>query len=147
DLGRSKEPATARGAQPPARQQQGPRRARLEATARPRHRAGLDGEVVCRRRSRRRRPKADPRPDRTLRSAPICSCPMSHSFTCRACSAPLSDVFADLGSAPLSNAYLDDARLFAMEPTYPLCVFVCSKCLLVQLPALQTPQAIFGDEY
>jgi len=32
-----------------------------------------------------------------------------------------------------------------MEPFYPLCVYVCSKCFLVQLPEHQSGEAIFTD--
>jgi SAM-dependent methyltransferase len=64
---------------------------------------------------------------------------------CRFCGAALSDVFVDLGMSPLSNAYLTSDQLQQMEPFFPLRVFVCASCLLVQLPAVQTPEAIFGD--
>jgi len=64
---------------------------------------------------------------------------------CRFCEAPLRDVFVDLGMSPLSNAYLTSEQLQQMEPFFPLRVFVCASCLLVQLPAVQTPEAIFGD--
>ena len=64
---------------------------------------------------------------------------------CRLCDADLHDVFVDLGMSPLSNAYLTSDQLQQMEPFFPLRVFLCAKCLLVQLPAVQTPEAIFGD--
>jgi len=54
-------------------------------------------------------------------------------------------VFVDLGTAPLSNAYLTTSQLEAPEPYYPLRVFVCDECLLVQLPAYASPEAIFSD--
>jgi len=64
---------------------------------------------------------------------------------CRFCAAPLAEVFADLGMAPLSNAYLRAGQLQRMERFYPLTVYVCSRCFLVQLPEAETPEAIFGD--
>src|ERR1700712_3127642 len=70
---------------------------------------------------------------------------MLNSLCCRFCSAPLVTVFADLGSSPLSNAYLKAEQLQSMEPFYPLTVRVCDQCLLVQLPAVQTPEHIFSD--
>jgi SAM-dependent methyltransferase len=64
---------------------------------------------------------------------------------CRSCDAPLDRVFVDLGSSPLSNRYLDAEELTNMEPTYPLKVFVCTTCLLVQLPTVVAPEHIFSD--
>ena len=65
--------------------------------------------------------------------------------TCRFCSAPLKDVFADLGSTPLANSYLTHAQLDQPEPVYPLKAWVCRSCLLVQLEAFATPGEIFSD--
>jgi SAM-dependent methyltransferase len=66
---------------------------------------------------------------------------------CRLCSKPLSDVFVDLGTSPLSNAYLKREDLLLPEVHYPLVVYVCTSCGLVQLPAHETPEKIFGEEY
>jgi SAM-dependent methyltransferase len=66
---------------------------------------------------------------------------------CRLCNQRLSKVFVDLGMSPLSNAYLTEAQLHAAEPFYPLRVYVCERCLLVQLPEVQKASAIFGEEY
>jgi len=64
---------------------------------------------------------------------------------CRACGAALHRVFCDLGSTPLSNAYLRADQLGVPEPTYPLRAYLCETCLLVQLEQFATPEAIFGD--
>ncbi|MES1240976.1 MAG: class I SAM-dependent methyltransferase [Acidobacteriota bacterium] len=66
-------------------------------------------------------------------------------LTCRSCGAPLSHVFVDLGAQPLANSYLEPADLRRPEPFYPLCVFVCGECFLVQLPEEERPDAIFSD--
>ncbi len=65
--------------------------------------------------------------------------------TCRFCGAALHDVFADLGSSPLANAYLSLERVGAMEPYYPLRALVCGRCFLVQLEQFETPGRIFSD--
>jgi SAM-dependent methyltransferase len=65
---------------------------------------------------------------------------------CRLCAAPLERTFVDLGVSPLANSYLDAEDLVRGETFYPLRVFVCDECLLVQLPVFATPDAIF-DEY
>jgi SAM-dependent methyltransferase len=64
---------------------------------------------------------------------------------CRFCGVALRHVFVDLGSAPLSNAFLRPVDLGAPETYYPLRVMLCHECLLVQLPALQSPQTIFSE--
>ncbi|MEA2491611.1 MAG: hypothetical protein QOH21_3403 [Acidobacteriota bacterium] len=66
-------------------------------------------------------------------------------LTCRFCETPLVRHFADLGMSPLSNAYLRADQLAQMEPFYPLTAYVCERCFLVQLPAVQTPEHIFSD--
>ena len=64
---------------------------------------------------------------------------------CRFCQTPLKDIFVDLGVSPLANAYLQAADLTKMEPLYPLQVYVCSSCFLVQLEELGKPGEIFSD--
>lgn len=47
--------------------------------------------------------------------------------------------------SPLSNAYLKPEQLGYMEPFFPLRVYVCESCFLVQLEEFETPDAIFQD--
>ena len=53
--------------------------------------------------------------------------------------------FADLGSSPLANSYLTEAQLENPERYYPLRVYVCDRCFLVQLPPVTTPEELFAD--
>ena len=64
---------------------------------------------------------------------------------CRACGAPLAETFVDLGSMPMANSFIRPDRADAMEAGYPLHVRACSACRLLQLPAFQTPEEMFGD--
>ena len=64
---------------------------------------------------------------------------------CRFCDAPLRHTFADLGLSPFANSYIKREQLHQMEPFYPLQVYVCEACFLVQLPVFQNPEEIFGD--
>lgn len=66
-------------------------------------------------------------------------------YSCRFCGSPLEHVFTDLGASPLANSNLKAADLNKMEPFFPLCVYVCQNCLLVQLPEHETSEAIFSD--
>ena len=53
---------------------------------------------------------------------------------CRICGTELKQTFCDLGMSPMANSYLTDAQLGRPEVHYPLHTYVCSECLLVQLP-------------
>ena len=64
---------------------------------------------------------------------------------CRLCGQTLSETFVDLGLSPLSNAYVPPDRLSQKENFYPLHVFVCGRCLLVQLDEFESPENIFSD--
>lgn len=64
---------------------------------------------------------------------------------CRSCGAVLAHTFVDLGMSPLANSYIKADESNRMEPFYPLHVYVCSGCLLVQLEEFTSPQSIFGD--
>lgn len=47
--------------------------------------------------------------------------------------------------SPLANSYVEPEALQRMEPFFPLHVWVCEHCLLVQLPETESPEAIFSD--
>ncbi|SFD60351.1 Methyltransferase domain-containing protein [Paenibacillus catalpae] len=65
---------------------------------------------------------------------------------CRSCRNPLQHLFVDLRTSPLSNNFLRPEQLNQGTANYPLRVFVCEQCLLVQLEQFETPQSIF-EEY
>src|SRR6201982_793525 len=70
---------------------------------------------------------------------------MTTSHDCRLCGTPLTRTFVDLGMAPLCESYVPAGRLDEPEVFYPLHVRVCSRCLLVQLPAYVPGEEIFSD--
>jgi hypothetical protein len=65
--------------------------------------------------------------------------------TCRFCNARLTHTFVDLGMSPLCESYLRADQLNQMEPFYPLHVFVCAECFLVQLQEYVSPAEIFSE--
>ena len=65
--------------------------------------------------------------------------------SCRLCGAELIHTFADLGTTPLANGYLEPRQLAEGEVFYPLHAYVCATCFLVQLPVAVTPDAIFTE--
>lgn len=64
---------------------------------------------------------------------------------CRFCGARLEYTFVDLGASPLAQSFLSQDQLDQMEPFYPLHVYVCGKCFLVQLREFVAPENIFSD--
>jgi len=66
-------------------------------------------------------------------------------MNCRHCKALLSISFLDLGFSPPSNAYLN--TLSSPETYFPLRVFVCSSCFLVQTEDYTKADALFDQNY
>jgi hypothetical protein len=65
--------------------------------------------------------------------------------TCRFCNTTLEHTFVDLGMSPLCESILTPEQLNRMEAFYPLKVYVCSKCFLVQLEEYVSPEDIFTE--
>jgi 2-polyprenyl-3-methyl-5-hydroxy-6-metoxy-1,4-benzoquinol methylase len=68
-------------------------------------------------------------------------------MNCRHCKHELSHVFCDLQTCPPSNAMVNPAIMNYPETYFPLKVFVCEKCWLVQVDELEKADAIFNSEY
>jgi hypothetical protein len=66
---------------------------------------------------------------------------------CRHCQTELEHVFLDLGFAPPSNAYLSKAQLQAPEVTFPLKLYVCHHCWLVQTDDYAEADQLFTNDY
>jgi len=59
----------------------------------------------------------------------------------------LENVFIDLVNAPASNSFLTYGQLNEPEVFYPLKVFTCRECFLVQLDEYKKSDAIFNSDY
>jgi len=66
---------------------------------------------------------------------------------CRHCGAEVSFPLIDLGSAPLSNAYLTEKTLKAPEKWFPLKVLICEECWLVQTEDYAGAEELFDADY
>jgi SAM-dependent methyltransferase len=64
---------------------------------------------------------------------------------CLSCGQELRHTFVDLGMSPLCESYVPPERLQQMEPFYPLHVYVCDRCFLVQLQEFVSPESIFTE--
>lgn len=66
---------------------------------------------------------------------------------CRFCKNDLADVFIDLGNSPASNSFLKKDQLNEPEVFYPLKVYTCQNCFLVQIEEYQKSDSIFNEDY
>jgi hypothetical protein len=66
---------------------------------------------------------------------------------CRFCKTELQHVFIDLVNSPASNSFLTKEQLNEPETFYPLKVFTCHQCFLVQVDEYKKSDAIFNSEY
>jgi hypothetical protein len=57
----------------------------------------------------------------------------------------LQTSLVDLGMSPLCESYVVAERLADVEPFYPLHVYVCGQCVLVQLHESVSPASIFTE--
>lgn len=68
-------------------------------------------------------------------------------MNCRHCHAPLEHIFLDLGFAPPSNAYLTADDLKKPERYYPLKLYICEHCWLMQTEDYAQADELFGHDY
>jgi len=68
-------------------------------------------------------------------------------MNCRHCHTPLEHVFLDLGFAPPSNAYLKAEDLTKPELYFPLKLYVCTHCWLVQTEDYARADELFTGDY
>src|ERR1700754_4720367 len=68
-------------------------------------------------------------------------------MNCRFCKTELKDVFIDLVNSPASNSFLTEEQLNEPETFYPLKVYTCPKCFLVQIDEYKKSDAIFDSDY
>jgi SAM-dependent methyltransferase len=66
---------------------------------------------------------------------------------CRICGANLEEPFLSLGKSPVANSLLTREDLHKMEPYFPLDLYVCQSCWLVQLEEFEAPEKIFSSDY
>jgi SAM-dependent methyltransferase len=64
---------------------------------------------------------------------------------CRFCGAALEHTLVDLGPQPLCESFVPPERANELEPFFPLHVWICDRCFLVQLEEYVRPEEIFGE--
>ncbi|MBL7700269.1 MAG: class I SAM-dependent methyltransferase [Chitinophagaceae bacterium] len=68
-------------------------------------------------------------------------------MNCRFCNTQLEHVFIDLVNSPASNSFLTSEELNEPEVFYPLKVYTCHKCFLVQVDEYKKSDKIFDNRY
>ncbi len=68
-------------------------------------------------------------------------------MNCRHCQTELNTVFADLHFSPPSNSFLLENQLNSTENYFPLKVYACPNCFLVQVDEYKNAKEIFDQEY
>lgn len=66
---------------------------------------------------------------------------------CRFCNTELEHVFIDLVNSPASNSFLTKEQLNEPETFFPLKVYTCHNCFLVQVDEYKKSDAIFDSNY
>jgi len=66
---------------------------------------------------------------------------------CRFCNSSINQVFIDLINSPASNSFLSADQLNEPETFFPLKVFVCDECRLVQIDEYKKSDDIFSANY
>ena len=66
---------------------------------------------------------------------------------CRSCKSKKIHIIVDLGHTPPSNAFLNKRDLRNNEIFYPLKIFVCSNCWLVQTLDVLDNKSLFNNNY
>jgi 2-polyprenyl-3-methyl-5-hydroxy-6-metoxy-1,4-benzoquinol methylase len=68
-------------------------------------------------------------------------------MNCRFCKESLTHEFVDLVNSPPSNSYLSSAQLNEPETYFPLKLYVCDHCYLVQIDEYKKADEIFSSDY
>jgi ubiquinone/menaquinone biosynthesis C-methylase UbiE len=66
---------------------------------------------------------------------------------CRFCKSEVTNLFIDLINSPASNSFLTEESLSHPEVFFPLKVYTCDNCFLVQIAEYKKSAAIFNDQY
>src|SRR5580700_534111 len=78
-------------------------------------------------------------------TAPVSLPQATATQPCRFCGATLRSTFVDLGMSPLCETYPAAKDFKSGEVYYPLHVYTCEKCFLVQLEEFEKAENIFSD--
>jgi len=68
-------------------------------------------------------------------------------ISCRACGGKIKNYFLSLGEFPLSNNFLTKEVMDRGTIYFPLDLYICNKCFLMQIKEFESPAKIFSSGY
>ncbi len=68
-------------------------------------------------------------------------------MNCKFCNSTLGTPVFDFGNTAISNDLIIENRLYSLEKIYPLVLYVCPECLLVQIEQYKEGYEIFNKDY
>ncbi|MDD3474295.1 MAG: class I SAM-dependent methyltransferase [Candidatus Dojkabacteria bacterium] len=68
-------------------------------------------------------------------------------MNCRICNTLIEEPFLSLKNSPLANSYLSKENLYKKEEYYPLNLYFCNNCKLVQVDDFVSSKEIFNPQY
>jgi hypothetical protein len=71
----------------------------------------------------------------------------NQQVVCRSCHHPGLTSILDLGRTPLANALITPEQLSEAEEMYPLELFFCANCTLVQISETVAPEKLFREYF
>jgi SAM-dependent methyltransferase len=80
-----------------------------------------------------------------LPQATVVANPLTCRTSCRSCGSEDLSLFLSLGELPLANSFLTVEQLGSPEPRFPLEVYYCNNCALVQLLHVVDPRILFSN--
>ena len=73
--------------------------------------------------------------------------PKGLKMKCKFCKTKIDEPIFDLGNTAISNALIKEEDFHNKEILYPLILYICPKCFLVQIDEQASSKVIFDDEY
>lgn len=64
---------------------------------------------------------------------------------CRSCKTPIKELIVSLGKTPLANSLLGKDQIKKEEPFFPLDLYLCTNCSLVQIKQTVSSDVLFKD--
>jgi SAM-dependent methyltransferase len=72
---------------------------------------------------------------------------LKSALTCRSCGSSRLSQILDLGTTPLADALLTEQQTATPSPTFPLELYFCADCSLVQIGETVPPDVVFDKDY
>lgn len=75
----------------------------------------------------------------------IMTTPYHRRTTCRLCEDRTLEMVLELPATPIGDAYVPEEQTGEIQQAYPLTLFLCRNCGLLQLPDVVAPEILYGN--